>query len=153
MAAPVQSRFPQSTIRSSTPSWQEAMSYWNAGRPFVATPGAMERRLTMMLDALVPLVLAHGSTSLADHLRASIRQRGRLKLTEVTFRMATAAAQLAALPPRADQAISTWLCPRAAERREHRDARRTRAFCNGRGGSWWRSIPRIGPERARAIVS
>jgi integrase len=27
------------------------------------------------------------------------------------------------------------------------------AFCNRRGGSWWRSIPRIGPGRARAIVS
>ena len=26
-------------------------------------------------------------------------------------------------------------------------------FCNRRGGSWWRSIPRIGPGRARAIVS
>ena len=27
------------------------------------------------------------------------------------------------------------------------------AFCNRRGASWWRSIPRIGPGRARAIVS
>lgn len=27
------------------------------------------------------------------------------------------------------------------------------AFCNRRGGSWWRSIPRIGLGRARAIVS
>ncbi|MDR5806450.1 phage integrase family protein [Caballeronia sp. LZ001] len=27
------------------------------------------------------------------------------------------------------------------------------AFCNRRGGSWWRSISRIGPGRARAIVS
>ena len=27
------------------------------------------------------------------------------------------------------------------------------AFCNRRGPSWWRSIPRIGPGRARAIVS
>ena len=27
------------------------------------------------------------------------------------------------------------------------------AFCNRRGASWWRSIPRIGPGRARAIIS
>lgn len=27
------------------------------------------------------------------------------------------------------------------------------AFCNQRGGSWWRSIPRIGPGRTHAIVS
>ncbi|WP_309788428.1 phage integrase family protein [Caballeronia sp. LZ031] len=27
------------------------------------------------------------------------------------------------------------------------------AFCNRRGPSWWRSIPRIGRGRARAIVS
>jgi hypothetical protein len=27
------------------------------------------------------------------------------------------------------------------------------AFCNRRGASWWRSIPRIGSGRARAIVS
>jgi hypothetical protein len=26
-------------------------------------------------------------------------------------------------------------------------------FANRRGGSWWRSIPRIGPGRARVIVS
>nr|WP_284506997.1 phage integrase family protein [Caballeronia sp. GAFFF1] len=27
------------------------------------------------------------------------------------------------------------------------------AFCNRRGGRWWRSIPRTSPGRARAIVS
>jgi hypothetical protein len=58
-----------------------------------ATPGAMERYLNTMLDALVALALAHGSTALADHLRASIRQHGRPLLTAVTFRMVTEAAQ------------------------------------------------------------
>jgi hypothetical protein len=68
-----------------------------------ATPGAMERHLTKMLDAL-----AHGSTALADHLRASICQHGRPLLTAVTFRMVSEAAQLAALPPHPDHAIGAW---------------------------------------------
>ncbi|MDR5763137.1 site-specific integrase [Caballeronia sp. LZ035] len=121
-----------------------------------ATPGAMERHLNTMLDALVALALAHGSTALADHLRASIRQHGRPSLTAVTFRMVTEAAQLAALPPRADHAISAWLRPRVARRLKGEGIQTLGelvAFCNRRGGSWWRSIPRIGPGRARAIVS
>jgi hypothetical protein len=121
-----------------------------------ATPGAMERYLNMMLDALVALALAHGSTALADHLRASIRQHGRPLLTAVTFRMVTEAAQLAALPPHADHAISAWLRPRVARRLKGEGIQTLGeliAFCNRRGGSWWRSIPRIGPGRARAIVS
>lgn len=121
-----------------------------------ATPGAMERHLTTMLDALVALALAHGSAALAEHLRASIRQHGRPLLTAVTFRMVTEAAQLAALQPRADHAISAWLRPRVAQRLKGEGITTLGelvAFCNRRGGSWWRSIPRIGPGRARAIVS
>jgi hypothetical protein len=26
-------------------------------------------------------------------------------------------------------------------------------FCNARGGSWWRAVPRIGAGRARHVVS
>jgi hypothetical protein len=119
-----------------------------------ATPGAMERPLTTMLDALVALALAHGSSALADHLRASIRQHGQPKLTAVTFRMVTEAAQLAALPPRADHAISAWLRPRVARRLKGEGIQTLGelvAFCNRRGGSWWRSIPRIGRDgRARS---
>ncbi|GGD96702.1 site-specific integrase [Caballeronia grimmiae] len=124
--------------------------------PHAATPGAMERHLTAMLDALVALALAHGSTALAEHLRASIRQHGRPVLTAVTFRMVTEAAQLAALPPRADHPIGAWLRPRVARRLKGEGIQTLGelvAFCNRRGGSWWRSIPRIGPGRARAIVS
>src|SRR5579863_7044087 len=51
---------------------------------------------------------------------------------------------------------SAWLRPRVA-RRLNGEGLTTLgelvAFCNRRGGSWWRSIPRIGPGRARAIVS
>ncbi|SAK88959.1 integrase [Caballeronia catudaia] len=104
-----------------------------------ATPGAMERYLTALLDALVALALAHGSTALADRLRASIRQHGQPNLTAVTFRMVTEAAQLAAAPRLKGEGIQTL--------------RDLVASCNRRGGGWWRSIPRIGPGRARAIVS
>lgn len=121
-----------------------------------ASPGAMERHLNTMLDTLVPLALAHGSTVLADHLRASIRQHGRPKLTSVTFRTVTDAAQLAAARPHLDHAISAWLRPRVARRLKVEGVATLGelvAFCNRRGASWWRSIPRIGPGRARAIVS
>jgi integrase len=121
-----------------------------------ATPGAMERYLTGMLDTLVQLALAHGSTALAEHLRASIRQHGQPKLTAVTFRMVTEAAQLAAAAPHADQPIGAWLRPRLARRLKGEEIATLGelvAFCNRRGPSWWRSIPRIGRGRARAIVS
>jgi hypothetical protein len=79
-------------------------------------PGAMERHLARMLDTLVQLAIAHGSTVLADHLRASIRQHGQPKLTTVIFRMMTQAGQLAAAPPHLDHAIGSWLRPRVARR-------------------------------------
>ncbi|WP_097191015.1 hypothetical protein [Caballeronia arationis] len=41
-----------------------------------ATPGAMERHVGKMLDTLVQLAIAHGSSVLADHLPASIKQHG-----------------------------------------------------------------------------
>ncbi|WP_250517740.1 site-specific integrase [Caballeronia sp. INDeC2] len=134
-----------------------ARTYYNPDEdPHAATPGSMERHLNAMLDALVALALAHGSSALAEHLRASIRQHGRPLLTAVTFRMVIEAAQLAALPPQADHAISAWLRPRVAHRLKGEGIQTLGelvAFCNRRGGSWWRSIPRIGPGRARAVVS
>ena len=64
-----------------------------------ATPGAMERHLARMLDTLVQLAIAHGSTVLADHLRASIRQHGQPKCARSSFRRPRAS-------PRAAQARS-----------------------------------------------
>ncbi|BCZ85749.1 hypothetical protein PTKU64_94240 (plasmid) [Paraburkholderia terrae] len=124
--------------------------------PHAATPSAMERHLTRMLDTLVQLAIAHGSTALADYLRGSIRQHGQPKLTAVTFRMVTEAAQLAKAPPHPDHPIGAWLRPRIARRLKGEGIGTLGelvAFCNRRGASWWRSIPRIGPGRARAIVS
>ncbi|WP_235025481.1 phage integrase family protein [Caballeronia terrestris] len=124
--------------------------------PHAATSGAMERHLAKMLDALVQLALAHGSTVLAGHLRASIKQHGRPKLTAVTFRMVTEAAQLAAAAPHPDHAIGAWLRPRVARWLKGEGIATLGelvAFCNRRGASWWRSTPRIGPGRACVIVS
>nr|WP_250495365.1 phage integrase family protein [Caballeronia sp. GAWG1-1] len=121
-----------------------------------ATPAAMERHLNAMLDSLVQLALAHGSAALAPHLRASIKQHGRPLLTAVTFRMVTEAAQLAAAAPHADHPIGAWLRPRIARRLKGEGIATLGelvAFCSRRGASWWRSIPRIGRGRARAIVS
>jgi site-specific recombinase XerD len=70
--------------------------------------------------------------------------------------MVTEAAQLAALPPHPDHALGAWLRPRVARRLKGEGIGTLGdlvAFCNRRGPSWWRSIPRIGPGRARAIVS
>jgi hypothetical protein len=124
--------------------------------PHAATPSAMERHLAKMLDTLVQLALAHGSTVLADHLRASIKQHGRPKLTAVTFRMVTEAAHLVPAPPHPDHAIGAWLRPRVARPLKGEGIATLGelvAFSNRRGSSWWRSIPRIGPGRARVIVN
>ena len=70
--------------------------------------------------------------------------------------MVTEAAQLAAAAPHPDHAIGAWLRPRVARRLKGEGITTLGelvAFCNRRGASWWRSIPRIGPGRARAIVS
>ncbi|BDC46140.1 site-specific integrase [Paraburkholderia terrae] len=124
--------------------------------PHAATSVAMGRHLNRMLDTLVQLALAHGSKALADYLRASIRKHGQPKLTAVTFRMVTEAAQLAAMPPHPDHPIGAWLRPRVTRRLKGEGIATLGelvAFCNRRGASWWRSIPRIGRGRARAIVS
>jgi hypothetical protein len=80
---------------------------------------------------------------LAEHLRASIKQHGQPKLTAVTFRMVTEAAQLAAAAPHPDHAIGAWLRPRVARRLKGEGIATLGdlvAFCNRRGASWWRSI-------------
>jgi hypothetical protein len=120
-----------------------------------ATPGTMERHLSEMLDTLVALAIAHGSTVLADHLSASIKQHGQPKLTAVTFRMVTEAAQLAALPPHPDHAIGAWLRPRVA-RRKARASRRWASWSRSAigaapaGGARFRASVRVAHARSSA---
>jgi hypothetical protein len=121
-----------------------------------ATPSAMERHLRTMLDGLVKVAIEQGSPALAEHLRASVKKHGEPKLTAVTFRMVTEAATLAAASPHASHAIGRWFRPRIASRLKGEGIATIGdliAFCNRRGGSWWRSIPRIGAGRAAIMVA
>jgi integrase len=123
---------------------------------FAATPSAMDRHLRTMLDGLVKVAIEHGSAGLAEHLRASIKKHGEPKLTAVTFRMVTEAAALAAASPAANHAIGRWFRPRIASRLKGEGIATIGeliAFCNRRGGSWWRSVPRIGAGRAAVVVA
>jgi len=123
---------------------------------FAATPSAMDRHLRTMLDGLVKVAIEHGSAALAEHLRSSIKKHGQPKLTTVTFRMVTEAAALAAAFPAANHAIGRWFRPRIASRLKGQGIATVGelvSLCNRRGGSWWRSVPRIGAGRAAVVVA
>jgi len=124
--------------------------------PQATTADAMERFLRTMLDDLVQLALRNGSAALAAHLKASIKQHGSAKLTAVTLRMVEQASVLAAAAPAADHHVGLWLRPLVTKRLT---AERITtlgeliAYCNSHGGSWWRSVPRIGAHRASVLVA
>jgi hypothetical protein len=80
----------------------EAFGYAQGGRGEAAYP---QIRFVALAEC------ATHALCLAEHLRASIKQHGRPKLTAVTFRMVTEAAQLAAAPPHPAHAIGAWLRP------------------------------------------
>ncbi|RQY09688.1 hypothetical protein DF117_35075 [Burkholderia stagnalis] len=53
---------------------------------------------------------------------------------------------------RADRSVGRWFRPRVAERLTGEGLTTLGALvtrCNDCGGSWWRSVPRIGASRAR----
>ncbi|WP_311767237.1 IS1096 element passenger TnpR family protein [Burkholderia stagnalis] len=121
-----------------------------------AEADSVERHLATMRDALVRLALLNGSAALADHLRASMRQHGEAKLTALTLRMVEDAAKLAAAAPAADHALALWFRPLVAQHLVGEGIATLGeliAYCNRHGGSWWRSIPRIGPLRAATLVA
>jgi integrase len=124
--------------------------------PQAASADAMGRFLRTMLDDLVQLALRNGSPALAAHLKASIKQHGSAKLTAVTLRMVEQASVLAAAAPAANHHVGLWLRPLVTKRLT---AERITtlgeliAYCNAHGGSWWRSVPRIGAHRARVLVA
>jgi integrase len=124
--------------------------------PHAASVEAMARFLGTMLEDLVQLALRHGSAVLATHLKASIKQHGSAKLTAVTLRMVEQASRLAAAIPSPDHGVGLWFRPLIARRLMGEGIDSLGALidvCNARGGSWWRSIPRIGAHRARVIVA
>jgi integrase len=124
--------------------------------PHAATPETLARYLRTMLDDLVQLALRNGSAALASHLKASIKQHGSAKLTAVTLRMVEQASTLAAAAPSLEHPVGLWFRPLVTKRLvgEGIDTLGELVdFCNSHGGSWWRSVPRIGPQRARVIVA
>jgi integrase len=124
--------------------------------PHAATPETLARYLRTMLDDLVQLALRNGSAALAAHLKTSIKQHGSAKLTAVTLRMVEQASTLAAAAPSLEHPVGLWFRPLVTKRLvgEGIDTLGELVdFCNSHGGSWWRSVPRIGPQRARVIVA
>ncbi|OTP72827.1 phage integrase family protein [Caballeronia sordidicola] len=124
--------------------------------PHARTPDTLDRYLRTMLDDLVQLALRNGSAALATHLKASIKQHGSAKLTAVTLRMVEQASTLAAAAPSLDHQVGLWFRPLVTKRLigEGIDTLGQLVdFCNSHGGSWWRSMPRIGPHRARVLVA
>ncbi|KNH08821.1 hypothetical protein BRCH_04048 [Candidatus Burkholderia brachyanthoides] len=120
------------------------------------TPAWVESYLRRMQAELVELALAHGSSVLADHLKSSAKAHDSVRLTAVTLKMVEQAAMLAVAKPEATHSVGLWFRPIVARRLKDEGILTLTElvdFCNRRGGSWWRAIPRIGPGRAQHIVS
>jgi integrase/recombinase XerD len=133
-----------------------ARLYLDPDAPHTASSEHIERYLKQMRDDLVQLALLHGSPVLASHLKQSTRQHGSAKLTAVTLRMVEQASTLAAAAPAAAHPVGLWFRPLVAQRLTGEGIATLGelvATCNRRGGSWWRSVPRIGRLRARTIVA
>jgi integrase len=119
------------------------------------SPAWVEQYLRRMQAELVELAIEHGSSVLADHLRASTRKHGSARLTAVTLKMVEQAAELAIAAP-ADHSVGMWFRPMVSQRLRSVGIATLGdliAYCNRRGGSWWRGVPRIGAGRAQHIVS
>ncbi|WP_347232549.1 phage integrase family protein [Paraburkholderia sp. RAU2J] len=102
------------------------------------------------------LTIEHGLPLLADHLKASARARGSARLTSVSLKMVEQAAALAVARPDARHPVGMWFRPLVAMRLKGEGIRTLGdliSFCNRRGGSWWRPVPRIGACRAWHIVA
>lgn len=117
----------------------------------------VERLLRTMRDDLVVLALREGSSVLVSHLQASIAKHGEVRLTPVTLQLIEeAAGRWAMARPALDHALARWFRPLVAERLTGEGLRTIGelvAFIERRGGSWWRSVPRIGVGRARVLVA
>ncbi|MFM0051558.1 phage integrase family protein [Caballeronia grimmiae] len=121
-----------------------------------ATPGWVESFLRRMQAELVELALEYGSSVLADHLKSSAKAHGSARLTAVTLKMVEQAAIMAVARPEPSHGVGMWFRPLVAQRLKDAGIQTLAElvdFCNRRGGSWWRAIPRIGLGRAQHIVS
>jgi integrase len=122
----------------------------------VPTAANVDRYLRDMQADLVALAIEHGSSVLADHLKASAKKHGSARLTSISLKMVEDVAKLAAAKPAADHGVGMWFKPLVARHLKEIKILTLGdlvAFCNRRGGSWWRAVPRVGAGRARLIVA
>ncbi|MCY0386567.1 site-specific integrase [Robbsia sp. Bb-Pol-6] len=133
-----------------------ARTYYDADEDrHAATPAAMDKYLRHMLDALVALAIEHGPAASAADLRAAVRQHGSARLTAASLRRVFEIAELATAAPLPAHGIGMWLRPLVARHLKLAGVHSLGDlidFCNRRGGSWWRAVPRIGIGRARIVV-
>ncbi|RQP98866.1 phage integrase family protein [Burkholderia stagnalis] len=120
-------------------------------------PLEVERLLRTMRDDLVTRALQEGSSVLVSHLQAAIARHGEPRLTPVSLQLIEqVAGAWAAAAPAADHPVGRWFRPLVADRFADEGIATLGelvALCNARGGSWWRSVPRIGAGRARVLVA
>ncbi|WP_425115732.1 phage integrase family protein [Burkholderia anthina] len=118
-----------------------------------AEPLEVELLLRTMRDDLVAQALHHGSSVLVAHLQAAIAKYGEPRLTPMSLQMIEqAAGTWAAAVPAADDPVSRWVRPLVAQWLGGEGVGTLGelvVFCNRRGGSGWRSVPRMGVGRAR----
>lgn len=118
-----------------------------------ATPAALEKHLRHMLDTLVALAVDHAPAAGAADLKAALARRGGADATHL--RLIFEMAALATAAPAPSHGIGMWLRPLVARHLKTAGVHTLGDlidFCNRRGGSWWRAVPRIGAGRARIIV-
>ncbi|MEX3556579.1 MAG: site-specific integrase [Burkholderia gladioli] len=125
--------------------------------PYVDAPHTLDALLRTMRDDLVALALREGSSVLKQYLQDSVRKYGEPRLSPVSLHMIEQAASAwAAAKPAGTHEIGRWFRPLVADRLAGEGIQTLAelvAFCNRRGGSWWRSVPRIGLTRARVLVA
>lgn len=94
---------------------------------------------------------------LASHLQTAIAKYGEPRLTPVSLQLIEqVAGAWAAAAPAADHPVGRWFRPLVADRFADEGIATLGelvALCNARGGSWWRTVPRIGAGRARVLVA
>ncbi|KAG0286147.1 hypothetical protein BGZ96_009734 [Linnemannia gamsii] len=131
-------------------------TYYSADDPVATTPAALERHLMTMRDHLIDLALEHGNAPLVKYLKDSLKRLKTEQLTATVLRMVVEAAQLAETPPKAEHAIGLWFKPKVTKYLKGEGLTTLKSlieFCNARGGTWWRSVPRIGAGRAKILVA
>lgn len=120
-------------------------------------PAAAERYMLKLQDELIDFAIESGHNSvLANHLRERTRKNSAFKLSQTELSLIQKLENLVTIDPSAEHRIGLWFRPIVAEHLRGMGIQTVGNlidYCNRMGGSWWRSVPRIGPGRAAKIVS